>query len=135
MTDAHVTVNPRSDALFGFEAGGFPFQAAIDHGLKPALGVDIDTSMSGDMFAEMRTAFFQQRSVAQAQRVLSNRAMPAAVTVRAILEAATVNSAACLGLADQIGTLTPASRPTSSQSELTALLFTPRITPSARWCI
>ena len=35
---AHVTVNPRSDALFGFEAGGFPFQAAIDHGLKPALG-------------------------------------------------------------------------------------------------
>jgi len=58
---AHVTVNPRSDALFGFEAGGFPFQAAIDHGLKPALGVDIDTSMSGDMFAEMRTAFFQQK--------------------------------------------------------------------------
>lgn len=107
MTDAHVTVNPRSDALFGFEAGGFPFQAAIDHGLKPALGVDIDTSMSGDMFAEMRTAFFQQRSVAQAQRVLGNRAMPAAVTVRAILEAATINSAACLGLADQIGTLTP----------------------------
>ena len=107
MAEAHVTVNPRSDALFGFEAGGFPFQAAIDHGLKPALGVDIDTSMSGDMFAEMRTAFFQQRSVVQAQRVLGNRATPAAVTVRAILEAATVNSAACLGLADQIGTLTP----------------------------
>jgi 5-methylthioadenosine/S-adenosylhomocysteine deaminase len=107
MTDAHVTVNPRSDALFGFEAGGFPFQAAIDHGLKPALGIDVDTSMSGDMFAEMRTAFFQQRSVAQAQRVLGNRAMPLAVTVRGILEAATVNSAACLGLADQIGTLTP----------------------------
>jgi 5-methylthioadenosine/S-adenosylhomocysteine deaminase len=104
---AHVTVNPRSDALFGFEAGGFPFQAAIDHGLKPALGVDVDTSMSGDMFAEMRTAFFQQRSVAQAQRTLGNRAMPSAATVRAILEAATVNSAACLGLADQIGTLTP----------------------------
>jgi 5-methylthioadenosine/S-adenosylhomocysteine deaminase len=107
VTDAHVTVNPRSDALFGFEAGGFPLQAAIDHGLKPALGVDIDTSMSGDMFAEMRTAFFQQRSVAQAQRAIGNRATPTAVTVRGILEAATVNSAACLGLADQIGTLTP----------------------------
>ena len=71
---AHVTVNPRSDALFGFEAGGFPFQSAIDHGLKPALGVDVDTSMSGDMFAEMRTAFFQQRSIAQAQRVLGKSA-------------------------------------------------------------
>jgi cytosine/adenosine deaminase-related metal-dependent hydrolase len=104
---AHVTVNPRSDALFGFEAGGMPFQTAIDYGLKPALGVDVDTSMSGDMFAEMRAAFFLQRSIAQAQRVLGNSATPAAVTVRAILEAATVNSAACLGLADQIGTLTP----------------------------
>src|ERR1700727_3985974 len=86
MTDAHVTVNPRSDALFGFEAGGFPFQAAIDHGLKPALGVDIDTSMSGDMFAEMRTPFFQKRSIAQAQRVLGARATPSAATVRTILE-------------------------------------------------
>jgi 5-methylthioadenosine/S-adenosylhomocysteine deaminase len=104
---AHVTVNPRSDALFGFEAGGMPFQTAIDYGLKPALGVDVDTSMSGDMFAEMRIAFFLQRSIAQAQRVLGKSATPAAVTVRAILEAATVNSAACLGLADQIGTLTP----------------------------
>ena len=104
---AHVTVNPRSDALFGFEAGGFPFQAAIDHGIKPALGVDVDTSMSGDMFAEMRTAFFQQRSVAQAHRAADASAGPAAVTVRQVLEAATVNSAGCLGLADQVGTLTP----------------------------
>jgi cytosine/adenosine deaminase-related metal-dependent hydrolase len=102
---AYVTVNPRSDALFGFEAGGMPFQTAIDYGLKPALGVDVDTSMSGDMFAEMRAAFFLQRSIAQAQRVLGDGA--AAVTVRAILEAATVNGAACLGLADQTGTLTP----------------------------
>src|SRR3984957_20297754 len=104
---AHVTVNPRSDALFGFEAGGLPFQTAIDHGLKPALGVDVDTSMSGDMFAEMGTAFFLQRSIAQAQRVLGERTTPSAVTVRTILEAATINGAACLGLADQIGTLTP----------------------------
>jgi 5-methylthioadenosine/S-adenosylhomocysteine deaminase len=104
---SHVTVNPRSDALFGFEAGGTPFQTAIDYGLKPALGVDVDTSMSGDMFGEMRTAFFQQRSIAQAQRVLGKSATPSPVTVRAIMEAATVNSAACLGLADQIGTLTP----------------------------
>jgi 5-methylthioadenosine/S-adenosylhomocysteine deaminase len=71
------------------------------------LGVDVDTSMSGDMFAEMRIAFFLQRSIAQAQRVIGKSATPEAVTVRAILEAATVNSAACLGLADQIGTLTP----------------------------
>ena len=88
---AHVTVNPRSDALFGFEAGGFAFQSAIDHGLKPALGVDVDTSMSGDMFAEMRTAFFQQRSIAQARRVLGASAAPSPMTARTILEAATIS--------------------------------------------
>ena len=104
---AHVTVNPRSDALFGFEAGGFPFQTAIDYGLKPALGVDVDTSMSGDMFAEMRTAFFQQRSIAQAQRSWRAQRHAGGGDGAHVLEAATVNSAACLGLADQIGTLTP----------------------------
>ena len=45
--------------------------------------------------------------MAQAQRALGNRATPCAVTVRTSLEAATINGAACLGLADQIGTLTP----------------------------
>jgi 5-methylthioadenosine/S-adenosylhomocysteine deaminase len=55
----------------------------------------------------MRTTFFQKRSVTQARRVLGKIATASAVTVRAILEAATVNSADCLGLADQIGTLTP----------------------------
>ena len=59
------------------------------------------------MLAEMRIAFFQQRSVARAQCVLGNRATQSALTVRAILEAVTVNSATCPGLADQIGTLTP----------------------------
>ena len=63
----HVTVNPRSDALFGFEAGLMPFQTAIDYGLKPASGVDVDTSMKrATCSPKWRTAFFLQRSIAEA---------------------------------------------------------------------
>jgi 5-methylthioadenosine/S-adenosylhomocysteine deaminase len=103
----NVTVNPRSDALFGFETGGFPYSSAREHGIRPALGVDIDTAQSGDMFGEMRTAFYQQRSIAQARRAHGDTSAPAPVTVREILEAATIAGARVLGLGDKVGSLTP----------------------------
>ncbi|HMH66618.1 MAG TPA: amidohydrolase family protein, partial [Pinirhizobacter sp.] len=49
----NVTVNPRSDALFGFDDERFAYQQAIDHGLTPALGIDLDTAFGSDMFGEM----------------------------------------------------------------------------------
>jgi 5-methylthioadenosine/S-adenosylhomocysteine deaminase len=103
----NVTVNPRSDALFGFETGGFPYSSAREHGIRPALGVDIDTAQSGDMFGEMRTAFYQQRSIAQARRARGDTSAPAPVTVREILEASTIAGARVLGLGDKVGSLTP----------------------------
>jgi 5-methylthioadenosine/S-adenosylhomocysteine deaminase len=103
----NVTVNPRSDALFGFETGGFPYSSAREHGIRPALGIDIDTAQSGDMFGEMRTAFYQQRSIAQARRAHGDISAPAPVKVREILEAATIAGARVLGLGDKVGSLTP----------------------------
>jgi 5-methylthioadenosine/S-adenosylhomocysteine deaminase len=102
-----VTVNPRSDALFGLEAGGFPYSTALEHGIRPALGIDIDTAQAGDMFGEMRTAFYQQRSIAQARRAGGDTSAPAPVTVREILEASTIAGARVLGLDSKIGSLTP----------------------------
>jgi 5-methylthioadenosine/S-adenosylhomocysteine deaminase len=103
----NVTVNPRSDALFGFEAGGFPYSTALEHGICPALGIDIDTAQTGDMFGEMRNAFYQQRSIAQARRAGGDTSAPAPVTVREILQAATVAGARVLGVDDKVGSLTP----------------------------
>jgi 5-methylthioadenosine/S-adenosylhomocysteine deaminase len=103
----NVTVNPRSDALFGFEAGGFPFSTAREHGIRPALGIDIDTAQTGDMFGEMRTAFYQQRSIAQARRAGGDASAPAPVTVREILEASTIAGARVLDLGDKVGSLRP----------------------------
>ncbi|MBR0644835.1 amidohydrolase family protein [Plastoroseomonas hellenica] len=102
-----VTVNPRSDALFGFDDEGFAWQQAVDHGLAPALGIDLDTAFGSDMFGEMQALFGQQRATMRHRRFRGEADAPAPITVRAVLEAATVNGARAAGLQDAIGTLAP----------------------------
>src|SRR5580693_1334053 len=103
----NVTVNPRSDALFGFDDESFAYQQAIDHGLRPALGIDLDTAFGSDLFGEMHALFGQQRSAMRYRRFRREADVPAPITVEAVLEAATVNGARAAGLDREIGTLTP----------------------------
>ncbi|SIT13829.1 amidohydrolase family protein [Insolitispirillum peregrinum] len=101
----NVTVNPRSDALFGFDDEGFAWQQAIDHGLTPALGIDLDTAFGSDLFGEMHALFGQQRSAMRYRRFRGEENVPAPITVQAVLDAATVNGARAAGLEDRISTL------------------------------
>ena len=94
----NVTVNPRSDALFGFDDESFAYQQAIDHGLTPALGIDLDTAFGSDLFGEMRALFGQQRSAMRYRRFRGEANAPAPISVEAVLEAATVNGARAAGL-------------------------------------
>jgi 5-methylthioadenosine/S-adenosylhomocysteine deaminase len=103
----NVTVNPRSDALFGFDDESFAYQQAIDHGLTPALGIDLDTAFGSDLFGEMHALFGQQRSAMRYRRFRGEANVPAPISVEAVLEAATVNGARAAGLDGSIGTLTP----------------------------
>ncbi len=103
----NVTVNPRSDALFGFDDDGFAYQKAIDHGLMPALGIDLDTAFGSDMFGEMHALFGQQRAAMRYRRVRGEADAPAPISVDEVLRAATVNGARAAGLATSIGTLSP----------------------------
>ena len=103
----NVTVNPRSDALFGFDDESFAYQQAIDHGLTPALGIDLDTAFGSDLFGEMHALFGQQRSAMRYRRFRGEENVPAPISVEAVLKAATVNGARAAGLESEIGTLTP----------------------------
>ncbi|MGP4669546.1 amidohydrolase family protein [Agrobacterium pusense] len=103
----NVTVNPRSDALFGFDDDGFAYQKAIDHGLTPAIGIDLDTAFGSDMFGEMHALFSGQRFAMRNRRFRGEANVPAAITAKAVLEAATINGARAAGMDRQIGTLTP----------------------------
>src|SRR6201999_1781093 len=103
----NITVNPRSDALFGFDDDSFAYQQALDHGLTPALGIDLDTAFGSDMFGEMHALFGQQRSAMRYRRFRGETTAPAPISVEAVLKAATIHGARAAGLQDQIGTLTP----------------------------
>jgi 5-methylthioadenosine/S-adenosylhomocysteine deaminase len=103
----NVTVNPRSDALFGFDDETFAYQLAIDHGLTPAIGIDLDTAFGSDMFGEMHALFGLQRSVMRGRRFRGEADAPAPVTVEAVLKTATVHGARAAGLENSIGTLAP----------------------------
>jgi hypothetical protein len=103
----NITVNPRSDALFGFDDDGFAYQKAIDHGLMPALGIDLDTAFGSDMFGEMHALFGQQRAAMRYRRFRGEADAPAPISVDEVLRAATVNGARAAGLETSIGTLTP----------------------------
>jgi cytosine/adenosine deaminase-related metal-dependent hydrolase len=103
----NITVNPRSDALFGFDDEGFAYQKAIDHGLTPALGIDLDTAFGSDMFGEMHALFGHQRAAMRYRRLRGEADAPAPISVDEVLRAATVNGARAAALGTSIGTLTP----------------------------
>jgi len=104
---ATVNVCPRSDAQYGLGEGVFAFQKALDHGMRPGFSIDNEVSYGTDMFSEMRVAFNVQRAMAQYRRANGDAKAPAPVSVRTVLESATVGGAACAGLLDTCGTLTP----------------------------
>ena len=109
VKDAGATVNvcPRSDAQYGLGEGVFALQRALDHGMRPGFSIDNEVSYGTDMLSEMRVAFNVQRAMAQYRRANGDAKAPAPVSVRTVLECATAGGAACAGLLDRCGTLTP----------------------------
>src|SRR5215510_1658114 len=109
VKDAGATVNvcPRSDSQYGLGEGVSAFQKALDHGMVPGFSIDNEVSYGTDMFTEMRVAFSVQRALAQYRKANGDAKAPAPVGVRDVLECATVGGAACAGLLDKCGTLTP----------------------------
>jgi cytosine/adenosine deaminase-related metal-dependent hydrolase len=84
-----------------------PIQPAIDHGIRPSLSVDVETQMPSDFFTQMRTVFTLQRMQALARQRAGDANVPRLLTVREVIEFATVAGARANRLDAKVGTLTP----------------------------
>jgi 5-methylthioadenosine/S-adenosylhomocysteine deaminase len=109
VKEAGCTVNvcPRSDSQYALGEGVSTFQKALDHGIRPGFSVDNEVSYGTDMLTEMRVAFYVQRAMATYRKTNGEAKAPALVGVRQVLESATLGGAACAGLLDKCGSLTP----------------------------
>ncbi len=106
-TGANINVCPRSHAQYALGEGICALQHAWDHGMKPGLSVDNETSYSTDMFMEKRVALYLQRAMAQNGKFSGDQSPPKPLMVRDILYCATVGGAHCAGLDEKIGSLKP----------------------------
>lgn len=105
-TGGHVSIAAPIEMQMGH--GVPPLQQALAHGVRPSLSVDVETEMPGEMFTQMRTAFGLQRMLAlERRRAGGAPGTPQLLTVRDVVEFATVRGAAANQLEHKIGTLTP----------------------------
>lgn len=104
-----VSVAPQVELQMGH--GWPPVMQAIEYGLRPALSIDVVTTVPGDMFTQIRAAFGAERARVNADCWQSNMPVPSTMlTARQMLEIATVNGAHVAGLEDRTGSLTPGKR-------------------------
>jgi 5-methylthioadenosine/S-adenosylhomocysteine deaminase len=84
-----------------------PIQRCLDRGLRPSLSVDVETTMSGDLFAQMRSVLTLQRSLVNERRLNGEENLPAVLTSRDVIQFATIDGARANGMDHKVGTLTP----------------------------
>jgi len=84
-----------------------PIQAALDHGIRPSLSVDVECNMTADMFSIMRTAFTLQRALVNERALAGEQNLPPLLTCRDVIEFATIGGARVAHVDGKVGTLTP----------------------------
>ena len=94
---AAVTLAATSDQQLGLGDGVPPIQAALDHGIDPALSVDVEITLASDLYAQMRAVMTTQRMMTSG----------AGVGTRDLLRYATVAGARSVGLGSVTGRLAP----------------------------
>jgi cytosine/adenosine deaminase-related metal-dependent hydrolase len=86
--------------------GDIPFDRLLAAGIRPSLSGDTETKCSGDMFTQMRHAFAYYRSWMGGGHSKA-KAAPESLTMRDVLEFATLAGAKATGLDSKIGSLSP----------------------------
>jgi 5-methylthioadenosine/S-adenosylhomocysteine deaminase len=84
-----------------------PIQQALDHGIRPSLSADVETEIPSEFFTQMRAVFTLQRMLLLARQRAGETTLPNLLTVREVIEFATIEGAKDNRLDQKIGTLTP----------------------------
>lgn len=84
-----------------------PIQSALDHGVQPALSVDVECTMTADFFTQMRTVFTLQRALINERALNGETNLPELLTSRDVIRFATVEGARVARLSHKVGSLTP----------------------------
>jgi 5-methylthioadenosine/S-adenosylhomocysteine deaminase len=84
-----------------------PIQKVLDLGLRPSLSIDVETSVPGDLFTQMRTVFALQRNEVWQRGINGEKDLPKLLTTRDVLEFATIEGARANKLDKKVGTLAP----------------------------
>jgi 5-methylthioadenosine/S-adenosylhomocysteine deaminase len=86
-----------------------PILKTLEMGIQPSLSVDVECTLTADMFTQMRTAMALQRAFVNQMALDGNNpaGLPELLTTRDVLRFATLEGAKDLRLDRKIGTLTP----------------------------
>lgn len=107
MADAGVTASLGVHCEMNAQGiGDIPFDRLLAAGIRPSLSGDTETKCAGDMFTQMRHAFAYYRSWMGGGHSRVPDA-PATLTLRDVLEFATLAGARATGLDHKTGSLTP----------------------------
>jgi cytosine/adenosine deaminase-related metal-dependent hydrolase len=105
-TGGKISISPSVEMIMGH--GTPPTAKALAHGLRPSLSIDVVTTVSGDMFTQLRFLFAQDRLLShEAAFAAGSEEEPRLLSSRQVLEFATIDGARVCGLDDRTGSLTP----------------------------
>lgn len=109
LIDLGVTfsVTPENEMIQGH---GFPITGRLlRRGVRPTIGIDLESVLAGDLFSAARVALSMQRALDNAEMRKSQGTIPATTTIpaREALRWVTTEGARMLGRESQIGSLTP----------------------------
>ncbi|WP_342731749.1 amidohydrolase family protein [Bradyrhizobium sp. B117] len=101
------SVTPENEMIQGH---GFPITGRLlKHGVRPTIGIDLESVLAGDLLCVARVALSMQRALDNAESRKVNGTIPATTTipVREALRWITTEGARMLGREHRIGSLTP----------------------------
>jgi cytosine/adenosine deaminase-related metal-dependent hydrolase len=124
-----VSIAPQVEVQMGH--GWPPVAKALEYGLRPSLSIDVVTTVPGDMFTQIRSAFGADRARNNAIWWERNEPAEGNLTARQMLEIATLNGAHVAGLEDRTGSLTPGKQADIVVIDATAINMAPIHDPVA----